>query len=72
MKVSFKPQLKNEARETISWQPHHMEALLAGKITEIVITRSDKVITILPESFGKLKFEAKSPSYWVAHYGECL
>ena len=72
MKATFKPQLKNEARETISWQPYHMEALLAGKITEIEITRSDKVITIMPDKFSKLKFEAKSPTYWVAHYGESI
>ena len=72
MKLRFKPQLKNEARQTISWQPHHMKALLAGKITEIKIERSDKVILITPDKFGSLKFEAKSTSYWVAHYGDCL
>lgn len=70
MKLTFRPEPKNEARLTISWQHEHMTALLAGKIEEIIVVRSDKTITIKPNEFELLRFEAKSKKYWVANYSK--
>ena len=72
MKLMKRPQLKNEARLTVSISHDELKKLLNGQYTEIAILRSDREIVIEEKDFGKLKFSPMDGGWFLANYSACL
>ena len=72
MKLMKRPQLKNEARLTVSISHDELKKLLNGQYTEIAILRSDREIIIEEKDFGKLKFSPMDGGWFLANYSACL
>ena len=72
MKLMKRPQLKNEARLTISVSHDELKKLLNGQFSEIEILRSDKVVLIEEKDFGKLKFSPMDGGWFLANYSACI
>ena len=72
MKLMKRPQLKNEARLTVSISHDELKKLLNGQYTEIAVLRSDREIIIEEKDFGKLKFSPMDGGWFLANYSACL
>ena len=72
MKLMKRPQLKNEARLTVSISHDELKKILDGQIDQIEIHRSDRIIEIKQDNFGKLKFVPMDGGWFLANYSACL
>ena len=72
MRLMKRPQLKNEARLTVSVSHDELKKLLDGQYSEISILRSDREIEIKEADFGKLKFTPMDGGWFLCNYSACI